>query len=105
MIHELKTLPKYFEAVISGEKMFEVRKDDRPFKKGDLLALNEYYNKMYTGRSCIVYIDYLLRDTEYVKKNYVILGIKPCIVCLHNGHFNPSMVTQDYSVPLATDID
>ena len=32
MIHELKTLPEYFEAVIKGEKLFEVRKFDRPCK-------------------------------------------------------------------------
>ena len=36
MIHELKTLPEYFEAVIKGKKLFEVRKFDRPFQKGDM---------------------------------------------------------------------
>ena len=28
MIHALKTLPEYFEAVVKGEKLFEVRKND-----------------------------------------------------------------------------
>ena len=31
-IHELKILPKYYEKVLSGEKRFELRKDDRNFK-------------------------------------------------------------------------
>ena len=37
MIHELKIYPEYFKAVISGEKTFEIRKNDRPFatREGD----------------------------------------------------------------------
>lgn len=102
MIHELKTLPEYFEAVISGEKQFEVRKFDRPFHKGDLLALNEFANKMYTGRGCLVYIDYMLTDSEYVKKDYVILGIKPCAVHRFGSPYNFITMREDYKVPLVT---
>lgn len=104
MIHELKILPEYFEAVISGKKQFEVRKFDRPFHVGDLLALNEFYNGQYTGRSCLVYIDYMLSDTEYVKKDYVILGIKPCEVGRFRSPYNPASMVSDYRVPLATDV-
>ena len=50
MIHQLKILPKFFEKVISGEKTFEVRENDRNFKVGDYLALNEFANGDYTGR-------------------------------------------------------
>lgn len=32
-IHELKILPEYFEAVVSGNKRFEIRKNDRNYKK------------------------------------------------------------------------
>ena len=32
MIHELKTLPKYFAMIVEGEKNFEVRKNDSDFK-------------------------------------------------------------------------
>lgn len=104
MIHELKTIPKYFGDVITGEKGFEVRRFDRPFKVGDLLALNEYIfeEKRYTGNSCLVYIDYLLDDPEYVKPGYVILGIKPCEVFRFASPYNPASRRDDYSVPLAT---
>lgn len=107
MIHELKQLPGYFEDVISGKKQFEVRKFDRPFHVGDLLALNEFdiKTKTYTGRSCLVYIDYMLSDTEYVKKDYVILGIKPCEVCRFRSPYNPISMVSDYRVPLATDVE
>lgn len=42
MLHHLKTLPEYFQAVIDGRKPFEVRKDDRGFKPGDKVILEEY---------------------------------------------------------------
>lgn len=42
MVHALKEHPEHFENVISGKKLFEIRKNDRDFKTGDLLALNEY---------------------------------------------------------------
>lgn len=104
MIHELKTEIQYFKDVISGVKTFEIRKNDRFFEKGDLLALNEYdsANKCYTGNSCLVYIDYILRDKEYVKSDYVILSIKPCHVFKSDRPFRPGDLTMDYSVPLAT---
>lgn len=42
MIHALKTLPEYFEAVWENKKTFELRKNDRDFKVGDYLAFNEW---------------------------------------------------------------
>lgn len=41
--HRLKTLQPYFERIQSGEKTFEIRKNDRDFQVGDILEL-EYYN-------------------------------------------------------------
>ena len=41
--HRLKTLAPYWERVQSGEKTFEIRKNDRDFQVGDILEL-EYYN-------------------------------------------------------------
>lgn len=37
--HILKCWPQYFDAVASGLKNFEVRRDDRGFQKGDTLVL------------------------------------------------------------------
>lgn len=103
MIHEMKALPKYFSDVLSGRKGFEARKFDRPFHEGDLLALNEFENNAYTGRSCLVYIDYMLSDPEYVKDGYVILGIKPCEVMRVTEPFNIAKLRHDYGMHLATD--
>jgi hypothetical protein len=96
VIHELKQLPCYFEDVISGKKTFEIRKADRPYQIGDLLALNEYDAKKdeYTGNSCLVVIDYILNDNEYCKEGYVVMSIKPRWIGKSTGG--------DYSVPYAT---
>lgn len=42
--HRLKSWPEHFEAVISGRKVFEVRRDDRspPYQTGDLVMLQEW---------------------------------------------------------------
>ena len=42
MIHELKTAPVYFNRSWSGEKLFEVRKNDRHFQKWDGIILMEW---------------------------------------------------------------
>lgn len=41
-IHFLKVSPQYFRDVVSGDKMFEIRKDDRGFMLYDTLVLMEY---------------------------------------------------------------
>ena len=104
MIHELKILPVYFDAVVRGEKTFEIRKFDRPFNKGDLLALNEFEagRKCYTGNSVLVYIDYILNNPDFCKSGYVVMSIKPCSVCRHTEPINMAKMCADYSVPLAT---
>lgn len=76
MEHKLKMLPEYFEAVKSGSKTFEVRRDDRGFQAGDILFLQEYENGEYTGAGLKVMVTYVLRDTEYCKEGYCIMGIK-----------------------------
>ncbi|CEQ19681.1 ASCH/PUA domain-containing protein [Paraclostridium sordellii] len=78
-LHELKILPEYYEKVISGEKSFEVRKDDRQFSVGDLIRLKEF-DKDFTGRDYLVKIIYKLNGGNYgLEKGYCILSIKPYI--------------------------
>lgn len=38
-VHRLKTIDRYFDAIASGAKTFEVRKNDRAFQTGDILEL------------------------------------------------------------------
>jgi len=76
-VHDLKILPQYFEEVIKGHKRFELRKDDRDYKVGDLLVLREFKDGKYTGRKAGQFaIRYILRDCpEYgLKDGYCIIG-------------------------------
>ena len=80
MIHELKISPEYFDAVAQDIKPFEVRGNDRHFKVGDVLFLDEYipeYDSPYTGRTTRKVITYILDAPDYVKAGYVILGLAP----------------------------
>ncbi|WP_312613231.1 DUF3850 domain-containing protein [Oscillibacter sp.] len=74
--HKLKTLPKYFDKIVSGSKTFEVRRDDRPFTEGDTLLLEEWDGNHYTGRTVRVTVTYILRG-EYCRDGFCIMGIKP----------------------------
>ena len=75
-VHNLKIKPQYFKDVVSGIKTFEVRKNDRNFKVGDLMVLETYDNEKFTGGSVNTEITYILDDPKYCKKGYVILGFK-----------------------------
>lgn len=82
MIHELKTYPKHFEKVISEEKKVEYRLNDRNYRVGDYLALNEYTEgEGYTGRSALFQITHILDSANSpapLSEGYVILSITPC---------------------------
>lgn len=41
--HLLKAWPQFFNPVYSGQKPFEIRKNDRNFKVGDILVLREFF--------------------------------------------------------------
>ena len=62
MVHELKILPLYFDAVVMREKTFEIRKNDRDFHVGDTLILKEWDGEKYTGREVTRYVNYILYD-------------------------------------------
>jgi len=76
MQHELKTIQPYFNAVQNGLKPFELRKNDRNFKKGDTLLLREWSNKDgYSGNFILKTITYVLKDYIGIEEGYCILGL------------------------------
>ena len=75
--HELKTWPKYFAAVRSGQKRFEIRRNDRDFKVGDILVLREFDpdSETYTGPVEERQITFLLSEEDYgVIHGFVVIG-------------------------------
>ncbi len=74
--HRLKIKPEYFEDIVKGELTFQVRFNDRNFKKGDFLILEEFDSRGYTGRYINAEITYVLDDYTLMREHYVCLGIK-----------------------------
>jgi len=81
MRHKLKTISPYFEAVVSGDKTFEVRRNDRSFQKGDILELHHWLPtpERFTGDKTEVEVAYVFSngDLQPLKEGFVVLGIKP----------------------------
>ena len=78
IIHELKTWAPYFDAVTSGAKPFEVRRDDRGFQRGDFVWLVETLrgHGTPTGREAQYEITYVLTGGQFgVEPGYVVLGL------------------------------
>ena len=75
-VHNLKIKPKYFKDVVAEVKKFEIRFNDRFFKVGDLIVLEEFDDRGYTGKYVNAEITYICDDPAFVKKDYVVLGIK-----------------------------
>jgi hypothetical protein len=76
-IHELKTWPKFFEAVRDGLKNFEIRNNDRDFKVGDVLLLQEYDfdRDQYSGYDVSRRVTYI---TDFAQAaDFIVMGLEP----------------------------
>ena len=78
MTHKLKTLREHFVLVLSGVKKFEVLLNDRDYKVGDTLLLQEWDPKAneYTGRNLSRIVTYILEGGIGIHEGFVVLGIK-----------------------------
>lgn len=99
MIHTVKCYPEFFKALADGSKPFEVRKNDRTYKAGDFLAVNEFLPEedpytlrsgmkepyggyhhavedgYYSGNCMLFKITYVLDDPRFCKEGMVVLGL------------------------------
>jgi hypothetical protein len=74
--HNLKILLRYFELVLSGDKSFEIREDDRDFSVGDTVSLKEFCDNScrHTGREIKVEITYITAYNQ--KSNYIVFSYR-----------------------------
>jgi hypothetical protein len=77
--HILKTLPKFFSAIKTGDKTFECRLNDRGYQVGDTLILKEWsQSDGFTKNFERVKVTYCLSSKDYgVRDGYVVMAIKP----------------------------
>jgi len=86
MTIEKKVLSKYFQAILDGDKTFEVRLADFECHKGDILVLKEWDDKSqaFTGRTLEKKISFIVKtkDLDFWKPEeieeygYQIIGFK-----------------------------
>lgn len=74
--HIIRLAAMYFDDVASGKKSFELRKNDRGYKEGDVLELMEFKDGRNTGREIKADIIYMLEDYSGLEEGFCILGIK-----------------------------
>lgn len=77
--HKLKLNIKFCDEVLSGAKTFEIRKNDRNFKMGDLIEFKPVDNDGEAGyhkvQNHTYKITYIL-DNWGLKEGYVVLAIR-----------------------------
>lgn len=66
----------YFDDVANGIKTFELRKNDRGYKKGDILEMMEFADGKNTGRMVKVLVTYILEDYTGIEDGYCIMATK-----------------------------
>lgn len=103
-VHVLKIHKKNYEDSLKNLKTFEIIKNDRDFRVGDILKLVEYDPDFsdkrmgligVTGREHFKEITYILDDEKYLREGYVCLGLRlvvdeikvtRCYECKYFGH-------------------
>lgn len=107
-VHELKTWPGPFAAILAGTKRHEVRKADRNFHVGDVLHLREWQpnRERYTGREQRVTVTHLTAGGEWgLPHDVCVMSVAPapppsapaCVVC-----GKPSLVATSGDARLCT---
>jgi len=76
-VHDIKTWPIAFRAVRDGLKPWELRKNDRDFKVGDLLCLHEFNPDadVYTGQRLTQQVRWILDGGFGLPKGYIIMTL------------------------------
>ena len=73
-VHYLKLSDKFFLSALNHDKMFEIRKNDRGFRVGHYLRLDEY-SEGFTGRRPI-FRRIVYTSCHHQDPNYLVLGLK-----------------------------
>ena len=72
--HQIKLGAEFFDDAAAGRKSFELRKNDRNYKEGDMLEMEEIKDGKKTGRKCSKRIVYMMENFEGLENGYCILG-------------------------------
>ena len=71
MVHELKIKKCFADSVLSGEKTFEIRENDRGYQKGDLIIFQVVDETSFGGT---FYVNHHELNNKVYKITYVLSG-------------------------------
>ena len=76
--HRLKTWTEFYSLVVHGLKPFEYRKNDRDFKRGDILVLCEWDQdqQLYTGQEHEYLVTLVITACPGLPDGYCIMAIR-----------------------------
>lgn len=80
-VHRLKTWPKYYNAIESKDKTkkkyLDLRYDDRGYRVGDYLLLEEYdpETRQYTGRYEWRLVTHIVKNVAHLTEGYVAMSL------------------------------
>lgn len=92
MNHVLKIWPPHFEHIRNGERRFDIRRNDRRFRVGDVIKFSEFIpseiggDDTFTGRHCFMRIRFIHnpepgRDPDCgLVSGYVGLDLDPVVL-------------------------
>lgn len=75
-IHKIRTAVKDFDAICSGKKNFELCRNDKGYKTGDILEMEEFGGGIRTGRGLKAVVTYVQEDYTGLEEGYCILAIE-----------------------------
>lgn len=95
-VHSIRLAKTYFNDVASGKKSFELCKNDRGYKVGDMLEMLEFADGRNTGRIIQAEVTYMLEGYTGLEEGYCILGISVKKVDTEKQEIPGQMNIQDF---------
>lgn len=75
-VHQIRLGESFFDDACSNVKSFELRKNDRGYKVGDILEMMEFADGRNTGRMVRKLVTYILEDYTGLEDGYCIMATK-----------------------------
>lgn len=75
-VHQIRLGESFFDDACSNVKSFELRKNDRDYKVGDILEMMEFADGRNTGRMVRKLVTYILEDYTGLEDGYCIMATK-----------------------------
>ena len=79
--HKIKIKKRYYDAVLKGEKTFEIRKNDRDYKVGDIInfiPIADECDMILPHNQTSYKVTYVFHGGEYgLEEGYCVFGIAP----------------------------